>query len=672
MCANCTPDKITTFIVRQKFKRTLYCSSTSTFYTERLESDCSLVMGGACKEFPIEIIHNILGFIHSTKDLIQCQIANKYWSYLTQKLIYTTITLNSIQATYAYIETVKTSTKKLGLFAHTICLNYPISDTMDHEINDILKQLALHCPNLKSLQVLYPPDHDRWFTFLTNMNNELKLECISPSNVWGRSPRYASAVCKFAPSLTHLTVQQHNDLFLGDGTKHYDKILASKLPRLNTLEIIMDEGRTISSYDEFVQVCPALTTIRCLHRSQFWNAAYDDINVMPYHKETKIDLSLIQPRPEIKACEGTLVMNCGESVLYFMHKFPQLEKLDICIDCDFEYKEASDFNFTHDTMLSFLIYISKIPNFCVTGISLPNAIDVLVSFMEATHYDGFIGIEYQETSDESYKLWTSSNPKFSFENYHPKHGVLEQKITVIFPMYVDEEDQCSSIEKEVYLPHLKMLDQMHGLTEKLCLGESYGERSSQGYEILNRMAEWMGIEPDYDVHSLNEIFKSCSSLETLHLDLLQLMECEPSECEGVCETLHTLELTRSNLSVNILPQLSTRLPALKFLNMTKCTMISETNNNFKIHLPDSSLHVISCIDPVIYDLKSTEFYMKLKTENRSEQFYKSDGPLLNTCSSRDYKNSLNSAEIVSFDIQCKSVDCLHFKIGKQSKREFTL
>lgn len=629
-------------------------------------------MGGACKEFPIEIIHNILGFTHSIEDLIQCQIANKYWSYLTQKLIYTNITLNSIQATYAYLETVKTSTKKLGLFAHTIYLNFPIDTTMDHEIDNILKQLALHCLNLKSLQALHPPVHDHWFTLLDKMSNELRLECISPSNLFGRSPRYASAVCKFASSLTHLTVQQHNDLLLGEGTKYYDKIIKLKLPRLITLEIIMDEGRTISYYDEFVQVCPALTTIRSLDRSKFRSATYHDTNVMPYHKETKIDLSLIQPRPEIKVCEGTFVMNCGESVLYFMHKFPQLEKLDICIDCDFDYKEASDFNFTHDIMFSFLIYISKIPNFCVTNISLPDAIDILISFMESTRYDGFIRIEYQETSDESYKLWTSSNPKIDLENYYPKHSILEQKITVIFPMCLEEEDQCSSIEKEVYLPHLKMLSRMHGLTKKLCLGESYGERSSQGYEILNRMAEWMGIEPDYDVHSLNEIFKSCSSLETLHLDLLQLMECEPSECEGVCETLHTLELTRSNLSVNILPQLSTRLPALKFLNMTKCTMISETSNNLKIYLPESSLNTISCIDPIIYDLKSTEFYMKLKTENRGTQFYKSDGPLLDACSSKDYENSLKSAEIVSFDIQCQSVDCLQFKIGKQSKREFTL
>ncbi|CAO3657069.1 unnamed protein product [Mucor hiemalis] len=575
-----------------------------------------------------------------------------------------------MQATYAYLDSIKRSTKKLGLFAHTIYLNYPIDTVKDDQVDDILSQLSLHCLNLKSLQVLYPPDCDRWFTFLDKMDDELQLECISSSNVCGRSPRYASIVCKLAQSLTHLTVQQHNDLLLGDGNEYYDRIMRTKLPRLNTLEIIMDEGRTISYYDDFIQVCPVLTTIRCLDRTA--TTSYEVTNSMPYHKETKFDLSSIQPRPDIKVCEGTWVMNCGESILYFMHKFPQLEKLNICIDCDFEYEDACNFNFTHDTMLSLLIYINKIPNFCVTGISLPDAIDTLISFMETIHFEGLIKIRYQETSDENYKLWTSSNPKLDFENYYPKHGVLQQKITVIFPMYYNEEDHCPTIEKEFYLPHLKMLSRMHGLTKQLCLGESYGERCSQGYDILNKMAEWMGRESDYDVYSLNEIFKNCSSLETLHLDLLQLMECEPSEYEGVCETLHTLEITRSNLSVNILPQLSMRLPALKYLNMTKCTMISETNNNLKIYLPDTSLNTISCIDPVIYDLKSTEFYMKLNTESKGKQYYKSNGPLLDVCLSNDFKNSLKNPEIVSFDIQCQNLHYFHFKISKHSRREFTL
>jgi hypothetical protein len=100
--------------------------------------------------------------------------------------------------------------------------------------------------------------------------------------------------------------------------------------------------------------------------------------------------------------------------------------------------------------------------------------------------------------------------------------------------------------------------------------------------------------------------------------------------------------------------------------------MNDADNVIQIHMPEIAFNNISCIDPLLYDIRSSEFYLKLKTDGDKILYFKSNGYELNACTDQEYNDSLENLNIVLFDIHCKNLDYLEFKIGKTEKKKFAI
>lgn len=118
---------------------------------------------------------------------------------------------------------------------------------------------------------------------------------------------------------------------------------------------------------------------------------------VPYESQVfafdyEYDISTIKQRPDIKIFKGhSSILEHGNSVLYFMHKFPQLDRLHITDDyfevCTSIFlNESFGHNYSKITttsaiMSNFFKYLSKIPSVAIEC-SLNMNMDVLVNFLE--------------------------------------------------------------------------------------------------------------------------------------------------------------------------------------------------------------------------------------------------------------------------------------------------
>lgn len=205
---------------------------------------------------------------------------------------------------------------------------------------------------------------------------------------------YDYAATEFSKTLTHLLLYDQFEYSVGE--EHTLQMCAKdSLPifsNLQHLEVRHHTNYNIFKYDEFFHPSTKLKFIKYtafhtdINRALDQEFGYDvyerdeydaiDMNMeMEDPREEKATLSQIKPSADVKEFKGSFIFYNDSSVDYFMHKFPQLNVLEINSNCNKQLIHDIYFNglpLSTNSMIKFFKFIIKIPIFNYGNIMMIN------------------------------------------------------------------------------------------------------------------------------------------------------------------------------------------------------------------------------------------------------------------------------------------------------------
>lgn len=119
--------------------------------------------------------------------------------------------------------------------------------------------------------------------------------------------------------------------------------------------------------------------------------------------DQEIDLSLIQPLPNIKKLTGCFVLYSDQTLKYIMHKFPNLNDFDES-QVSVEAASRGD-NISNSALIDFVRYALNIEILAFNNIPVMDPIAFVCSFLESSpKYDDYITSNYDECFDVKHEL----------------------------------------------------------------------------------------------------------------------------------------------------------------------------------------------------------------------------------------------------------------------------
>lgn len=540
--------------------------------------------------------------ILSKHDLFQCQLVCKRWKSTSQRTNYTCLTLQSHHIIPKLIETLRRSTTLTELVRELFITVPPYQ----HYLLPLLDIL----PFIVTVQVAEPnldfysnliTIHDRnGCKYLKNIQVPTELNDTQLLKV------YTSCVEKYRHKLQTLLLYEN------------DFNLLNKLHQFHKLQqlVVKRHTNSIQSLDGILNQLPNLTKLDvALYRT------------IPSSTDSLTGDEDISPNSTLKLLDGLFVVR-DSTLLYIMHKFPQLQELFInqARPEEEEEEKTNDVFITTDITLStlsqFIDYIISIPTCAISFLLeiplITEALDIYTRHMSAKRL-GPLSITYTSDSERRSARWTLDRTSTETQSHQ---------------FYIDY--RCLANE----ILHLKLI-------------ETIGR-------YLLEITYRTNVNSTFNVHGyfLDHILQHCCNLTKLRLSCTKIIGCfgEPLSSSGHQSLTH-LVLLNCYLGKNVFKMLSDRLKDLKKLVIIRCRLGSSglDARYYHIDMHDTTVDTIRLKS----EYSITYITVRVTQAAKEEKFYK----LWFDASTQSYKTETSTEQ--EYEIMPK-VD-QHLKVWIQCK-----
>lgn len=591
-------------------------------------------------DLPIEILTQIFYHVKSNADLLQCQQTCRCWYQASKESLYESIYFGSEPRTSALMRTLNDS-PNLGKFIKNVQFNRGKAN-LDTPSAQQLLQL---CSNIENISAFVPDD--AFYKGLVQAARQGQLSCLQrlPDHHSGSVESmevYLNVALEFQTTLKGLAYDQmiYSDLGGDMHLKIYSK-LAQNLKRFKELQdlkivrVASFFGRGLCDLDPLIQDVPLLKTLTAVFyptnhfRGPLPTDVFTSMHGAPLAGDifSTISNKDIKPRPDIESFYGIWEsMNTDDVVTYFMAKFTNLKMVNIGYLRD----PPQPYDISLPVVYKWIEYLSKIPSVKVEcALKKKEALDAWIQFIQNDPSGKKIGITYE---------WVSNLDHYKLTFRKKKDTSLT--VTISYP------------EGSMDLPHKDILEKVGQHIERILI--------SNMQNIQRNISSRRDNPQQYDMvygHWLSHLLHNCLSLKDLLIYTPGKIRLDDSNMEQH-QALEKLSISHvyAEIGDTVLPDLSRRLPSLKYLDLF---YFGERNEVTTIQMPDSSLDTITWGKRSHYvgigtvtTQENWKFYLKVKTATQ-EQFFMGDKVRLYPSDQEAYTNALQERQC--FDIQCKSI-----------------
>ncbi|GAA5807507.1 hypothetical protein MFLAVUS_000870 [Mucor flavus] len=540
--------------------------------------------------------------ILSKHDIFQCQLVCKRWKSASRRTNYTCLTLQSHHHIPKLIETLRRS-KTLAELVRELFITVPPYQQYLLPLLDILPfvvTVQVAEPNLDFYSNLITIHDRNGCKYLKNIQVPTELNDTQLLQV------YTSCVEKYRHKLQTLLIYKN------------DITLLNKLHQFHKLQQLVVKRRknSIQSMDFIFNQLPNLTKLDV--------ALYHTI---PSSTDRLIGDDDISPNSTLKLLDGLFVVQ-DSTLLYIMHKFPQLQELFINqARPEEEEEEVNDVFITTDITLStlsqFIDYIISIPTCAISFLLeiplITEALYIYTRHMSAEKL-GPLSITYTSDSERQSARWTLDRTSTETQSHQ---------------FYIDY--RCLANEKL----HLELI-------------ETIGR-------YLLEITYRTNIDSTFNVRGyfLDHILQHCCNLTKLRLSCTKLIGCfgKPLSPSGHQSLTH-LVLLNCYLGKDVFKMLSDRLKDLKKLVIVRCRLGSSglDTRYYHIDMHDTTVDTIRLKSEYII----TYITVRVTQAAKEETFYR----LWFDASTQNYKTEPSTQQEYEFMPKADQ----HLKAWIQCKR----
>lgn len=350
---------------------------------------------------------------------------------------------------------------------------------------------------------------------------------------------------------------------------------------------VLERVADIIKFDRLVDICcNSLNSISMNVYADF----FKHYTVLPNILFSGSDLREVIQRPLIKHFCGKQFLYSKKCIDYFMHKFPNLDSFN-------DIQVLSALNVLDTDLLNFFGFVSKIRNFSIGGELTDDYYlkKVFSCFLKAGDYNNIlVSLKYCSeliwSADivKDILFFYSTLDSFTFSEWADRSSQLFVDIRF------KDQIAVGIRHEDILIKHGPKIKQLRFDTEYGC-GPFYIGRYMDDSEL-----DYDEITDKAVSKSLNHILEYCINLETLALYDIFLPAFNNQHDMKINRSITKLDLIIAAVGGNtVLPELSTRLPSLKFLSIQDCLFCDELrfegSNAMCIDMPSTSFDTITWI-----------------------------------------------------------------------------
>lgn len=570
------------------------------------------------------------------RDIFQCELVCRNWKSPAQRANYTSLTLGG-HDTQKLIKAFENNQDSPGKFVKKLL---PVrSNNIPWE--QYLPTMVDIFPFIDTLEV-HEPNED-FYSALITIRNKSKWKCLKNfelPNLDQDLEMYATCALKYRTSLENLLICDKIQFIHSNGGDIHNELYFTLLeeleqfPKVEELTIKRHTNNCLESFDKIIEKCQKLKKL--------------DIGIYPEfdHKitTTDIDLSLIRPRPNIKTLDGLFVIQDDSTLLYIMHKFPQLQDLFINHSWRDDTTENDGLNtlassITTATLTKFTSYITSVSSCAVSiYIKMSHIVDVLDEYSRVMPGKLFSFLSIGYAYDSLIDPLMEQNAKLTM------HRITGFKKNQDHEFFIDYNSIADT------LPHLNVIEKIGNslaeLTYRMNFDHIPKETSRKAYNMIYG-------------YFLDHIFSNCSNLIKLRLSSTNLHNCNPILCQN--SSMTHLILLNCYIGKDMLSQLSKRLVSLKNMVIVRCRLENPYNGvntrYFHIDMCNSTFdsirikseYTISIITVKLNRGKHDEYYKLLLDSGTHSHYVAESSTIL------EYKLMPNNERSMKVYIRCSSI-----------------
>ncbi|KAI7902869.1 uncharacterized protein BX663DRAFT_508701 [Cokeromyces recurvatus] len=625
-----------------------------------------------------EILQIIFKHIYSddqnAQTLCQCQQVCKGWSRSAQSELYNDVTLKSDLQLAAFLNTVSTSTDNPGRFVKKIII-YNVTKNPQVE-RTMYKTFAKFCPNTElfeesTTEAFWSSLHDErvlghWqrLTALPEYDYELEEQSC-----------YRSTALVFRSTLQELTIYDNLGRQLLDKGKYefqnnilYESLHTFDCLRALKLKIVTNQ-KNLYQMDVIFNDLPTATIKKLLIETEetdtekfMHTLMLNDRRMLATESSEQLDLSLIEPCPNIQEMEIDSVICSDAGIQYIIHKFPGLRKLELNRNFNMTslrrmYFIADLFKLSENTMLQLINYLLQLNTFSIY-IPINNMID-FVNQLAATGRYSNLNYEFEFGS---YSLFMKGYP-FIENTIQGRREHIYNTIDLVGNRnkkglhnlsfhHIAYKDNKEDIQTSV----IDTLERLGNVVDTLDLN-------------FDDEDETINIP---DVFDYNQVLKFCTNLKKLYISSARFNGCNQGQLI-INNSITELNLDCCYIETDAYYQLSMQLRNLKVLKVDVTTdhhnLQIDKNSEDQTHvvvlnLPYTSFEILSYVGSGKDSDRFSDLCIKIDMPTENRFYFGSTDLKLKECTAEDFESAaLYDGRVLCFDIRCKKFK--RFKLNYQ-------
>lgn len=589
-------------------------------------------------ELPAEILHYTLSKIDDKKTIIQCLYVCKSWRISAERIIYNTLNFTSYEPQLRKFVITVASARHLGKHVNKIHFNKIFNANGPWDPSNLFSGISDYCPNVQTITTAESCP-SLWLRLIVERHKWKKLKKIPVPKTWEEVQLYATVAVAYRDRLTELLIlNDPNDSI--QLRKMYNPLMSSLSEFKSLMELKLHTANNVKIYeiDDLINECSKLVSLILPYTPPTTDEPSLPTATAPRFSTKILDeIKLMKPKPNLKELSMNVSIDGGdESLNYIMHVFPNLTNIEFNTDIG-TLDSNQNIIYSKAVLTSFLRYITdKDRKYDIQYLYSDDIATVLSDYWQSK--------EFKSKGMSASLMLNDAN--FSIDADRPFLNVKETMGASVW--YRSLEDSPTAPE----------------LLEKV------------GRYLLDMQIKLVKIVPEnqqdvenlYRGYILDSIFEHCPHLFSLQCSLRELQYCRPDLAVNTSITI--LKLVYSGINLDVLYQLSIRLPNLKHLALIGNKFIKYNGTAYKgkrllINMPYTDLRLL---DIRYESSKNYQFvHVKYSTENGDKYFFvdcTKTVRLLNKCSHEQYESKLNDKGCYFLNLRFKRVNTLRFEFGK--------
>ncbi|KAI9352330.1 hypothetical protein BD770DRAFT_393228 [Pilaira anomala] len=588
-------------------------------------------------ELPAEILHYALNKIDDKKTIIQCLYVCKSWRISAERIIYNTLNFTSYEPQLQKFVITVASAKHLGKHVKKIHFSKIFNANGPWDPANLFSGISDYCPNVQTMTTAESCP-SLWLRLIVERHKWKKLKKIPVPNTWDEVQLYATVALAYRDRLTELLILNDPEDSI-QLRKMYNPLISNLSEFKSLTELKLHKANNVKIYeiDDLINECPKLVSLILPYTPPTTDEPSLLTATAPRFSTKILDeIKLMKPKHNLKELSMNVSIDGGdESLNYIMHVFPNLTNIEFNKDiCTFDINQ--NIIYSKSVLTSFLRYVTnKDKKYDIQYLYSDDIATVLSNYWQSE--------EFKAKGRGAYLTLNDAN--FSLDADRP---FLKVKETIGASVWY------RSLEDSPTAPEL--LEKVGGLL------------SNMQIKLVKIVPEnQQDVENLYRGYILDSIFEHCPYLFSLECCLRELKHCRPDL--AVNTSITVLKLAHSGINLDVLYQLSIRLPNLNYLSLLGNKYLKHSGAEYKgkrllINMPYTDLKQLNICKE---SSKSYQYvYLKYSTENGDKYFFVDCTSTLRRatkCSHEQYESKLNDKGCYFVNLRFKRIDTLRFELG---------